>query len=207
MYGSLSLSGARDALARQLDRTALPVVCHELALARAGTADPGTAGRPVPGRGRRLPGDPFDRCRRHRRRGPRPRQGTGRPSGRRCAAGQRALLRLGRAEESRDAANAAPEVAARPSDDYRRALATYAPARTADALRAGTRTPPLPVLERLLRLPTASVRALGRYHGTVSPWRSRNRRPEAPACASRTSTTAGMLSWGVRGASGPPSRV
>jgi hypothetical protein len=64
---------------------------------------------------------------------------------------------------------AALEVAARPADDYRRALATYALANAADALgrtaeagrlrrhaaelRAGTRTPPLRVLERLLRAP------------------------------------------------------
>ncbi|GLY79538.1 AfsR/SARP family transcriptional regulator [Actinoallomurus iriomotensis] len=84
------------------------------------------------------------------------------------------LLRLGRVEESREAANTALEVAARPADDYRRALATYALARAADALgrvteartlwdratalRATTRTPPLPVLERLLHLPTASAR-------------------------------------------------
>jgi hypothetical protein len=79
----------------------------------------------------------------------------------------RAESRLRGRVTRRGAAQAALEVATRPADDYRRALATYALAGAADALgrsaearglrrhaaelRARTRTPPLRVAERLLR--------------------------------------------------------
>ncbi len=47
----------------------------------------------------------------------------------------------------------------------------------------------------------------GSHHATVLPSRSRYRRPGLPCCASSTSTTFGMVSSTLKGASGPPRPV